>query len=216
MGVGEDAVGLDERGLSRRVPGRGEGALEGWRELGGDREPGEGGAEPLRVGPVLSRQEERQAHQSPGEPGGDQSGTEVVADLGGASDEGFLLADAVPLAGQQPSVHLRGEPGEQRPHLAEFAVGVGVHLPAGGLEQGLLRKQQPIQRGHAGARVEAEVVVQPVGECADPDVMLDGDTVPAESHGPPAELLGQARIQVAAHRVDVGWATNTCIRGPQP
>ena len=102
-------------------------------------------------------------------------------------------------------MHLRGEPGEQRPHLAEFAVGVGVHLPAGGLEQGLLREQQPIQGRHAGARVEAEVVVQPVGECAHPDVMLDGDAVPAESHGPTAELLGQARIQVAAHRVHVGW-----------
>ncbi len=61
VSAGEDAVGLDERGLSRRIPGGClEGALEGWRELGGDREPGEGGAEPLRVGPVLARQEERQ------------------------------------------------------------------------------------------------------------------------------------------------------------
>jgi hypothetical protein len=60
VSAGEDAVGLDERGLSRRIPGCLEGALEGWRELGGDREPGEGGAEPLRVGPVLARQEERQ------------------------------------------------------------------------------------------------------------------------------------------------------------
>ncbi len=142
----------------------------------------------------------------PDEPGGDQSGTEVVAGLGGAADEGFLLGDAFPLAGQQPAVHLRGEPGEQRPHPAELAVVVGVHLPAGGLEQGLLWEQKPIKRCDAGLRVDAQVVVQPVGECADLDVMLGGDTVPAESHGPPAELLGQARGQIAAHRVDVGWA----------
>ena len=49
-------------------------------------------------------------------------------------------------------VHRR-EPGRQRPHLAESAVGVGVHLPAGGLEQGLLGNQQPVQGRHAGARV---------------------------------------------------------------
>jgi hypothetical protein len=38
VGADEDAVGLDERRFSFRVPSRGEGALQGWREVGGDRE----------------------------------------------------------------------------------------------------------------------------------------------------------------------------------
>jgi hypothetical protein len=118
---------------------------------------GEGGAEPLAVRRIAAGYQQAQPHQLAGEPRGDHRRPQVVAGLGTPAGKGFLLGDAMPLAGQQVPPHAGRVPGQRAAGLLELTEAVVEHLARGDLGQPLRGGGQPVQQAHPAPWVEAEL-----------------------------------------------------------
>ena len=162
------------------------------------------GAEPLRVWPVLACEHEVQPHQLAHEARRDQSGADLVADLGGAPDERLFLRDALPLAGEDPAGELVGIPLQSVSCASQCSGVVVIHRAANHAEEMLLRREQPVDGRHLGRCVASDGVDEPVREGGDFDVVHDGVEIPAVPHRPTFERLGKAVVDRAPRRVEVG------------
>ncbi len=72
----------------------------------------------------------------------------------------------------------------------------------GDLEEGLLRRREPVERGDPAERIEAEVPPQPRFERVDVDVMRDGRVVPAEPSRPAAKARWESGLDRRAQPLD--------------
>ena len=66
---------------------------------------------------------------------------------------------------------------------------------SGDLEQTLPRHHQPVDDRQRPGRIDPEPFVEPLGQPLHSDVVLRSDRVPAETHGPALERLGQRQLR---------------------
>ena len=149
-------------------------------------------AKPLAVGRIGPLQEEAEPHQVPNEASGNDSGTELVPDLGGAADERLLLIDPPPLTGQEPEPDVVRIPGECIADSRERGLVIAIDRTTGHLEQALLRRREPVFDTDTLSRIEPEPLSEPLVERQDEDMLRDRDVVPAEARRPATEVVGKA------------------------
>lgn len=149
---------------------------------------GEGAAEPFAVRRVAAVHEEAQAHQVAGQAGGDDGRAEFVADLAAAADEGLLVGDALPLAGQLVEPQVVGVPAQGGAGGGQGVQAVVEDGSGGDLGEALGGGAEPVGGGDRAGRVEAERVGEPRGDVGDLDAVVDGAV--GGAHG--ADVAGLA------------------------
>src|SRR5699024_2745498 len=149
-------VGATEVMFAGAPVGGGEGGDQVRGELRRPGGTGEGAAEPFGVGRVAAVHEQVQAHEVADQACGDHGGAEVVADLAAAADEGLLLGQAPPLAGEDVQPQVAGVPAEPIPCGGEAVQAVMKDGARGGLGEELGGGGQPVRGGDVGRGVEAQ------------------------------------------------------------
>ncbi len=151
-------------------------------------ESSEGTTQPLRVGGIATLKQKAESDQVAHEPCGDDTGAEIVPDLGRASNKRLLLRYALPLTSEQPQPDLVGVPGERDAHAGKLADRIVEHGSGRCLEELLLRRDQPVADIDAAAGFEAELLFQSLIQRQDVDVVLYRGVIPAEPGGPSVEF----------------------------
>jgi len=158
----------------------------------------------LLYGAYLRPIKQGEAHAITNESPGQDSGTELVANLGRSLDEGLLLGQALPLAGQQPPPHCVGEPGEPSTEVREIAIGIREDSPLGDAQESCLRHEKPIHhRQLALAEVPPEFPIKPRRQGRDDHVWLKASAVPADGEEPSAVGLRKRGQNPRTHPVEV-------------
>lgn len=126
----------------------------------------------------------------------DDSGAELVAHFAATADEGFLLGDALPLAGEQVEPEIVRVPVEGRARQRQLAESVVEDRTAGDLGEQLGGRGQPVRRCDAPARVEAQLGGEPGAQVRDFDPVVDRPVGPL--HDPNARFTGRGEVRRVA------------------